>query len=103
VRAGLVEQPEVYRWCSAAVHLLGVKDKSEVLDLSFWQRAGGVERWRALHGEVLSETELQQIRQCTYSGQPLGDDAFLSAMEARFERVWRREARRICVENAVCV
>jgi putative transposase len=103
VRAGLVEQPEAYRWSSAAVHLLGVKDKSEVLDLSFWTRAGGVERWRALHGEVLSGTELQQIRQCTYSGRPFGDDAFLSLMESRFDRVWRREARGICVENAVCV
>ena len=39
-RAGMAERAEKYRWSSAAVHRGTRRDEYNVLDLSFWERAG---------------------------------------------------------------
>jgi hypothetical protein len=49
VRARIVERPEDYRWSSARAHLTGVDD-SGLLDMDFWRREGGSERWRCNAG-----------------------------------------------------
>ena len=89
-RAGLVERPEGYRWSSAAVHLNGVADRSGILDLRFYEQAGGQQRWRQVHAEAGSEERVLQLRRCTYSGRPYGEEAFVAAMEEQFRRRWRR-------------
>ena len=89
-RAGMVERPEEYRWSSAAVHLTGVADGSGILDLLFYQQAGGMERWQQVHENRASEEDLTKLRRCTYSGRPFGDESFLSALEGQFHRRWRR-------------
>jgi putative transposase len=89
-RAGMVEHPEQYRWSSAAVHLLGEKDRSGVLDLGYWERAGGVETWAELHAKAENSREIIELRKCTYAGRPFGDAGFIEEMEQRFQRKWLR-------------
>jgi hypothetical protein len=36
--------------------------------------------------------QLIALRKCTYSGRPFGEEGFVSAMEERFHRKWRRTA-----------
>ncbi len=92
-RAGMVRTPAEYRWSSAPVHLLGTPDRSKLLDLNFWQRAGGPETWAELHGSQASADQIAALRKCTYSGRPFGDESFVCAMEERFHRKWRRDVR----------
>jgi putative transposase len=89
-RAGLVERPEQYRWSSAEAHLLGAKDRSGVLDLGYWERAGGVQTWTELHGRPENWQEVTALRKCTYAGRPFGDRSFVEEMEHRFQRRWSR-------------
>ena len=92
-RVRIVERPEQYRWSSAAAHLLGEKDSSGVLDLGFWERAGGAEAWAELHGRPESPTQVRELRKCTYAGRPFGSEQFVQEMEDRFQRKWlRRES-----------
>lgn len=93
-RAGLVERPEQYRWSSAAAHLLGEKDRSGVLDMDYWERAGGVATWAELHGAPEDQSQVQAIRKCTYAGRPFGDEAFVEEMEGRFQRKWLRGSKK---------
>ena len=90
-RAGIVAAPEQYRWSSAAAHLLGEPDVSGVLDMGFWERAGGAATWSELHGRRNEPSELIELRKCTYAGRPFGSEAFVKEMEDRFQRKWLRK------------
>jgi hypothetical protein len=48
-RAFMVKEPEQYRWSSAAAHLGDGKDRSGLLDMDFWEKAGGAQTWREMH------------------------------------------------------
>jgi hypothetical protein len=48
-RAGMVNAAEECPWSSGRVHLFGEADRSGILDLDFWERAGGREGWAELH------------------------------------------------------
>ena len=48
-RAGMVNAAEEYAWSSTRVHLFGEADRNGILDLDFWERAGGREGWAELH------------------------------------------------------
>lgn len=89
LRAGLVQRPEEYRWSSAAAHL-GAEDTSGILDLDFWQREGGAERWQGLLAAPEQAMELRLLRRCTYAGRPFGDEEFVKSLETQFQRSWRR-------------
>ncbi len=91
-RAGIAGTPSEYRWSSAAAHLLGEPDRSRVLDLAFWERAGGAATWAELHAYKSNMDQIVALRKCTYSGRPFGEESFVSAMEERFQRKWRRDA-----------
>ena len=93
-RAGLVARPDEYRWSSAATHLLGEKDASGVLDVGFWQRAGGSAGWAELHRRVENTEEINEFRKCTYAGRPFGGEGFVREMEERFQRKWLRADQR---------
>ena len=89
-RAGMVQSATEYLWSSARPHLLGKLDESGILDMEFWQKAGGVATWEEIHGiEITSEQE-QALHRCTYAGRPYGDEVFVREMEVRFQRKWRR-------------
>lgn len=89
-RAGMTATPSEYRWSSAAAHLLGQADRSRVLDLKYWERAGGVATWAEMYGSPSGADQILALRKCTYSGRPFGEESFVSAMEERFQRKWRR-------------
>jgi len=91
VRAGIAARPEQYRWSSAAAHLGERKwEKSSVLDIAFWQRAGGSQTWHEMHASADSEQHLTLLRRCTYAGRPFGDEEFITRLEEHFQRNWRR-------------
>ncbi len=90
-RAGMVASPAEYRWSSAAAHLLGAPDRSGLLDVDFWERAGGAATWAEVLGSQSSTAQVLALRKCTYSGRPFGEESFVSAMEERFQRKWRRD------------
>ena len=91
-RAGLAERPEDYRWSSAAVHLGLQADKYNLIDLSYWERAGGAATWREMFAAAgPAEEQVELLRQCTYGGRPYGGDDFVAGMEEQFGRLWRRE------------
>ena len=89
-RAGMVEQPDEYRWSSAAVHLGRRPDDYHVLDLDYWERAGGAETWREMLAAGMDDEQIERLRQCTYGGRPFGGDDFVARMEEVFRRSWRR-------------
>jgi len=99
-RAGIVATPAEYRWSSAAAHLVGSPDRSRILDLEFWERAGGAATWAEMHGSRSGADEVLALRKCTYAGRPFGEESFVSAMEDRFQRKWRREAGEAMVKIA---
>jgi putative transposase len=89
--AGMVNRPELYRWSSAAAHLGAAPDRARILDLQYWERAGGAATWAAeLHHRNLRREYVNWLRKCTYAGRPFGDDEFLTELETRFQRKWRR-------------
>ena len=89
VRAGLAPRPEQYRWSSAAAHL-SERNLSGVLDLSFWERSGGIDTWRQMHASADGDGQLPLLRRCTYAGRPFGEEEFVARLEDRFQRKWRR-------------
>jgi putative transposase len=89
-RAGMVRLPEEYAWSSAGVHLRGEKDRSGVLDMAFWEKAGGRDVWIELHGREVDPEQWNELRKCTYAGRPFGEESFVEEMEERFQRRWRR-------------
>jgi putative transposase len=89
-RAGMVASAADYRWSSAAVHLNGARDRSGILDLDFWAKAGGVATWREMFAAPGVSERVTEFRNCTYSGRPFGEARFVEAMEERFGRKWRR-------------
>jgi len=89
-RALMASAPGLYRWSSAGVHLGEAKDRLGLLDVAYWQKAGGPETWRELHASGDGTGEVALLRRCTYAGRPFGDEEFLVALEERFQRSWRR-------------
>ena len=92
VRACMVARPEDYRWSSARAHLTGV-DESGVLDMDFWQREGGAERWRCLLADRDELDAMRALEASTYAGRPLGEEDFVAAMASRFGRDWGAPGR----------
>jgi putative transposase len=99
-RAGIAASPADFRWSSAPAHMLGEPDRSRILDLRFWERAGGEATWADLHASKSDADQMMALRKCTYSGRPFGEEPFLKAMEERFRRKWRRAAAEPMVKIA---
>ena len=90
VRAGLSNAAEDYRWSSAAAHMQGLREAATILDWDFWERSGGLERWRRMHAVPENEEQKHALRRCTYGGRPFGEEDFVAEIEERFRRRWRR-------------
>ena len=87
VRALMVERAEDYRWSSARAHLTGL-DESGVLDMEYWRREGGAERWRCLLADRDELAAMRSLEASTFSGRPFGDDDFVQRMASEFQREW---------------
>ena len=74
VRAALAADPVGYEWSSAEAHFTG-KDRQRLLDMHFFDEAGGIAGWRRLFGEPDSDLTYRALRKATYSGQPFGNQA----------------------------
>lgn len=85
VRAGLVRSPEAWRWSSAAAHLAGESDG--VADIA--SLAPSIADWSAFLRLPVAESESEQFRRHSRTGRPLGNDAFVSDLEAQTGRVLR--------------
>ena len=72
-RALLKKVPAQYRWSSAAAHLGLEKDRSGLLDMNFWAKAGGAETWREMHASGETADQLLLLKRCTYAGRPFGE------------------------------
>lgn len=77
VRAGLVRQPEDYRWSSARAHIFGIKDKI----LSPLPLAYRVEHWQAYLNEEECEHDIRTFQESNRRGRPLGSELFLKRIE----------------------
>ena len=89
-RALMARSPEDYRWSSAAAHVGDGKDRSGLLDMEFWRKAGGAQTWREMHAKLETADQVQLLRRCTYAGRPFGAEDFVTGLEAQFGRSWRR-------------
>ena len=76
-------------------------DRSRILDMDFWATAGGTETWNELHRREVSEEQERELRKCTYSGRPFGEEAFVAEMEDRFQRRWRRSGGKEAARFAI--
>jgi putative transposase len=86
VRAGLAARPEEWEWSSASAHLKG-SDSRHVVDMGFWEEAGGSRRWRELLEQDEPEQELMALRQATHAGKPLGSKEFHARIEEMMKKM----------------
>jgi putative transposase len=84
VRAGLVKKPEVYKWSSAKVHMLGIEDPLvNPLDLEEYGEQSQYDEYLENQG---SEKEIRIIKSMTKKGLPIGSIEFQRFIEAKTER-----------------
>jgi putative transposase len=88
VRAGIVESPAAYEWSSARAHLLGLDDGLVRVAPLLARRPD----WGEFISENMDSAVLDELRAHLASGRPLGDEAFVSEIEARAGRVTSRAA-----------
>ena len=63
-------------------------DASGLLDMSWWRQEGPSDWMQAIGGE--DAEVVADLRRCTYSGRPFGDQNFVAEMSRRFGRYWVR-------------
>ena len=101
VRAGIEDHAWDYAWSSAAAHCGAGGDLSGLLDLSAWFTDTSAQEWTAALETIAGLAEApDRIRLHTRTGRPLGEDSFLSKVEAflghrvRVRRVGRPKGSR---------
>ncbi len=83
VRAGLVEHAWEYGWSSAGAHCGKAGDSSGMPALSEWCSQMPGREWEATLETIAgADDAVERLRMHTRTGRPLGDDAFLSRVEA---------------------
>ena len=85
VRAGMVAQPQEWKWSSAAAHC-GQVEPDVGLDMETWRRYWTGTGWRAFLNAGQSESDVARLRQCTHTGRPLGTEEFIQGLEQSTER-----------------
>jgi putative transposase len=92
VRAGLIQDPEAWKWSSAAAHCTSASVEV-CLAMGLWRTRWSAESWRAFLSQQQSQTQLSTIRQATHTGRPLGTPAFVLALERSTQRRLAPEKR----------
>jgi putative transposase len=85
VRAGMVAEAKAWPWSSAAAHC-GTADPGACLEMATWRKAWPETSWQKFLAKGETEAELRAIRRSTYSGRPLGTEAFTEALEQQTQR-----------------
>ena len=85
VRAGMAAEAEAWPWSSAAAHG-GAADPDACLEMATWRQEWSEARWRKFLAEGETEAELRAFRRSTYTGRPLGTEAFTAALEQQTQR-----------------
>jgi len=83
VRARLVARAQEYRWSSAGAHLAG-SDDALVKVAPLLSIVGD---WRAFLAEAASEAVRSRLQRHERTGRPLGNDEFITRLEATVHRV----------------
>ncbi len=92
VRAGLVDAAEDWPWSSARCHA-GLCPAPPWLSMRAWREWFTTDEWRLmLAADTLAEAD-RQLRQCTYSGRPLGSADFIQRGEEALGRPLRARKR----------
>ena len=88
VRGKLVRRALEYEWSSARAHISGA-DGDDLVDDWAWSelRFGG--DWSEVLGVGHDRESYQRLREATYSGQPFGEEDFVTEMERRAGRELR--------------
>ena len=86
VRAGLVNEAELYEWSSAAGHVAG---EEGLLVSNRWRAETGIDDWSAWLRAGVSQAVVERLRSCTRRGRPLGDESFITRLELRCNRILR--------------
>lgn len=93
-RAGLIRHGIDYRWSSVAAHLSSPSPEFPgLLDWDFWRETGGAAGWREHVAYADDFADIHELRACTFSGKPYGNESFTHQLEARFQRQWRPVGR----------
>lgn len=85
VRAGIVTHAWEYPWSSAAVHV-GRRKDSGLIDTESWAAQTTAAEWRTLLQETEDLNRVAEIRHRTMTGRPLGNQEFVTEVEARLDR-----------------
>src|SRR5579864_7265291 len=88
VRARMVSLPDDHSWSSAVAHCGGT-DRHSLLDLDSWRAEWTADSWRDFlidDADEDEDAEAQRIRRGTHTGRPLGEQAFVHAMERTLNR-----------------
>jgi putative transposase len=83
VRAGIVRKPQKYKWSSASSHIN--KEKNPVLSQGCYLEKE-IEDWQEYLREKEDEQIIRDIRSCSMTGRPCGDDRFMKKLERLFGR-----------------
>jgi putative transposase len=84
VRAGMVPQPDVFPWSSAAAHCGKTSDAR--LDMKQWGESWTPETWCEFLGAAGADTDADVIRRNTHTGRPLGHADFVADLERTLHR-----------------
>lgn len=98
VRAGLARRAEEYPWSSFHTYALGRPSPVPLAEHAAYLALGPDEACRRTQYAALFEAELPQhmidrIRIAAMGGRPLGDDAFIETMRAKYGPVVARQKR----------
>ena len=90
VRAGMVKYAGDFEWSSARAHLGQVTDE-QILDADWWRVHWTALEWKQTllnlsEQKQDQEQELRAIREATYTGRPLGSQAFVAALGEKLGR-----------------
>jgi putative transposase len=89
VRAGIVGNAEDYAWSSARPHLLQSPDPF-LSDIGPYLK---IDDWRSYLKKKEDQDTLECFRLHSRTGRPLGDDQFLSRLEALTGRIFKPQPR----------
>lgn len=90
VRAKMVERAEEYPWSSAACHC-GLREDLVLCNDPKWN--GLLDGWPELLGHTQDEQSIDELRTCTSSGKPCGDEEFVKGVSEIVGRSLERRPR----------
>jgi putative transposase len=85
VRAGMVPEATTWPWSSAKMHC-GQPATEASLTMEPWSEHWTPSQWKEFLAAGETGAELKRIRQCTHTGRPLGEDAFVRGLEEATQR-----------------